>query len=189
MDMRYAPLPLHPAQYHRFDRLAVDGAIAIGAGDRLNAQNPCRVARFTLASINQCTFYGNAKDGICFQVVAGIFGAAAFDVAGFVDYHIFGEKRERCCHVAIGQRCMECVYRADIRVLGIFEQSWPLICMGAGMLRPELPLSWSHPITARSFWLPIENQTLSLLLPTFLFVLTLAPATSYPILRPQRSPK
>jgi len=90
-----------------------------------------------LASIDQCAFYGGAKGGICFHVVAGIFGAAAFDVAGFIDYHIFGEQRERCCRVAIGQRCMECVYRADgcadIRVVGIIDQRWPLICMSAGM--------------------------------------------------------
>jgi hypothetical protein len=37
MDMRYAPMPPIPVQDHRFDRSHVDGAIAIGAGDRLDA--------------------------------------------------------------------------------------------------------------------------------------------------------
>lgn len=107
MDMRYAPLPHNPAQYHRFNRSHVDGAVAIGAGDRLDAQNPCSVSRFTLASIDQSAFYGGAKGSICFQVVVGIFGAAVFNVAGFVDDYIICEKRERGCRVAIGQRCME----------------------------------------------------------------------------------
>jgi len=44
VNMDYAPLLVEASQQHRFDRPAIDGAIAVAALDRFNAHDPCCVA-------------------------------------------------------------------------------------------------------------------------------------------------
>ena len=104
MDVDDAPLAVHPAQQHGFHRTAVDGAAAIGAGHGFDAHHPCGIALLAVRPADQRARHGGAEGGVGLQMMAGIFGAAAFHAAGFEDQGILGQQRLRGGRVAAGER-------------------------------------------------------------------------------------
>lgn len=88
MNMRDPPLAINLAQHHGFDRAAVDGTVAVGAGDLFDTHNPGHIACLTTFPADEFPGNGGAERCVRFKVMRRIFCTVLLDAAGFKNHDI-----------------------------------------------------------------------------------------------------